>query len=329
MIALDFGRTALCSCAAAAVLSGCGAAQPPIGAPSATPQNRDRYAKRGGSWMLPEAKREALLYLATDSDFAYVIVYPSGSRAGTIKFPAAFGTGICSAPGGDIFVTAETDASPTHGYIYRFKHGGTSPVSTLDDGSITPTGCSVDRTTGNLAVTNEHEGNSPSGNLAVFEHAKGNPVTYSDSDFYRYLDPSYDGNGNLYVLGNGSSWLAELPQGGSALTSIAVNEQVNGTHIQWDGKYLALTEPANNNKSRPIVYRIAVSGSSATVAGETVFGHLRGPHSGDASWIQGHTITMVDRGVTVGFWRYPRGGKSKKVVGTFSWGKPGMTVSLP
>ncbi|MFY9739189.1 MAG: choice-of-anchor tandem repeat GloVer-containing protein [Candidatus Cybelea sp.] len=40
MKSLGFGRVTLCSCVAAAVLAGCGGSQPPIGAPSATPQSR-------------------------------------------------------------------------------------------------------------------------------------------------------------------------------------------------------------------------------------------------------------------------------------------------
>ena len=39
MRSLDFGRYALCSCMAAAVLAGCGASQPPIAAPGAMPQS--------------------------------------------------------------------------------------------------------------------------------------------------------------------------------------------------------------------------------------------------------------------------------------------------
>ena len=38
---LDFGRCALCICAAAAMLAACGGSQPPIGAPGAVPQVPD------------------------------------------------------------------------------------------------------------------------------------------------------------------------------------------------------------------------------------------------------------------------------------------------
>ena len=44
---LDFGRMALCSCVAAAMLAGCGGPQPPIGAPAAVPQSRASAAHAG------------------------------------------------------------------------------------------------------------------------------------------------------------------------------------------------------------------------------------------------------------------------------------------
>jgi hypothetical protein len=51
---LDFSRYALTSCAAAAMLAGCGGSQPPIGAPGAMPQTSAvaTRAERGKSWIL-------------------------------------------------------------------------------------------------------------------------------------------------------------------------------------------------------------------------------------------------------------------------------------
>jgi len=78
----DLNRFALRSLAAAAMLAGCGASQPPIGAPGAMPQTSAiaTHAERDKSWMLPEAKSEALLYAA---DFplrsVHVFAYPKGT----------------------------------------------------------------------------------------------------------------------------------------------------------------------------------------------------------------------------------------------------------
>src|SRR5579871_2302761 len=66
MKGLGLGRNALCSCVAAAVLTGCGGSQPPIAAMGAMPQSSAAVtqAKHRGSWMLPEAKNDDLLYVS-------------------------------------------------------------------------------------------------------------------------------------------------------------------------------------------------------------------------------------------------------------------------
>src|SRR6202034_4074319 len=66
MSTVDFSRYALSGCAAIAMLAGCGGSQPPTGAPGAMPQTSAMatHADRGKSWMLPEAKRKDLLYVA-------------------------------------------------------------------------------------------------------------------------------------------------------------------------------------------------------------------------------------------------------------------------
>lgn len=72
---------------ASVVIAGCSAAQPPIGAPDAVPQSQisasATHAKRGGSWMLREAKNENLIYLG---DRSSVLVYSyRGKQVGSIE----------------------------------------------------------------------------------------------------------------------------------------------------------------------------------------------------------------------------------------------------
>jgi hypothetical protein len=315
----------------AALLAACNGSQPPIGAPGAMPQSSAiaRHARRGGSWMLPTAKSGDLLYLMTDTNFAYVLTYPAGKSAGKLTLSADNGTGVCSDSSGDVFVTAY-NYQPTHGYLYEYAHGGTKPIATLDDGSYIPTSCAVDPTTGNLAVTNNAAVSSQTGNVATYVGARGSPTTYTDPGFKNYAATTFDDHGDLFIIGSGDSLFefAELPQGGSTLINVTMSQQIYGGHIQWDGTNLAVTLRANSNKHRPIVYRVSVSGSTGTLVGSTTFGRLRGPDSGDVSWIQGNTITMDDHLTKLGFWKYPDGGKPTKTVSAFHWGHTGMTVSV-
>jgi hypothetical protein len=59
----DFGRFALSTCVAAAMLAGCGGSQPPIGAPGAMQSHTiTTHAAHAGSSMAPEAKGQAMPY---------------------------------------------------------------------------------------------------------------------------------------------------------------------------------------------------------------------------------------------------------------------------
>src|SRR3984957_7969710 len=78
-------RYALC-CAAAAMLAGCGA-QPPLGEPGAMPQAKATAAHRdrGGSWMLPEAKKvKRLLYLSDSGADVFVYDYDNFEKVGEL-----------------------------------------------------------------------------------------------------------------------------------------------------------------------------------------------------------------------------------------------------
>jgi hypothetical protein len=87
-MARRFNRCTFTLGIAAATFAGCGASQPPIGAPGAIPQQSAiaAHAERGKSWMLPEAKTEDLLYVSSnDQGAVYVYTYPEGKIVGTLS----------------------------------------------------------------------------------------------------------------------------------------------------------------------------------------------------------------------------------------------------
>ena len=157
-----------------------------------------------GAWMLAEAKREDLLYVAT-GDNVYVLSYPGGKLVGSLGIT---GNNLCSDARGDVFI-------PTSGYdVVEYAHGGNSPIETLADGDI-PLGCAVDPTTGNLAVTNEASG---AGEVAIFPKAKEPSTWHRDPDIGTFGLCGYDDRGNLFVDGSGSgNFLAIPPRGAKRL----------------------------------------------------------------------------------------------------------------
>ena len=173
----DFSRYAIGFFVTAAMLAGCGGSQPPIGAPGAMPQSRAiaTHADRSGSWMLPEAQTQDLLYV-TDYTYVKVFTYPQLKQAGTLT---GFGSdvGECVDSKGDVFVTNQL---PTR--MYEYAHGGTKRIATLKT-HVGPVGCAIDPVTGDLAVAG-FSGVPPGPGVDIFKGAKGKPSFYKAPQFY-------------------------------------------------------------------------------------------------------------------------------------------------
>lgn len=280
------------------------------------------------SWMAPDAKKKSLLYVSNyNRNDVVVYSYPRGKKEGTLTgfdLPA----GECSDKAGDVFI-ADFLASE----IVEYAHGGTSRIATLSDPGEDPVGCSVDPTTGNLAVTNQVTTSYFSGNLAIYPNASGTPTTYTSPNFYYYFFCTYDNKGNLYVdgLSNGTNSstgeYAELPAGGSNLESITIDQDIYPLGIQWDGKYLAIGAQTVEQ-----VYGFEISGTTGTLKRTT---DLTGATNVIQFWIQKHNhhkrATLIGPDYSagdVGYWHYPAGGSAFKTI-TGLDGPFGVTISVP
>jgi hypothetical protein len=267
----DFGRYALCSYVAAAMLAGCGGSQPPVGALGAMPQSPGiaTHAERGGSWVLPEAKGEDLLYVSNGSSEVDVYSYPKGSMVGLLSGFVGVDF-MCVDGAGDIFI-------PTSGLyeILKFAHGGTEPIATLSDPYGVAVACSVDHATGNLAVVNAYAAGSP-GSVAVFPRAKGTPKLYRDPNVSLYKFCAYDGLGDLFLDGVGGpshdeNVYAELRVGQKRFRALTLESPVevqNG--LQWEGTYLAVgSADYTESDTNTYIYHVKVTGKTGTTIGTT------------------------------------------------------------
>ena len=291
-------------CAALFALGGCGGLQPSIGAPGAMAQSRPiaTHAERGRSWMLPEAKSEGLLYATGGCLGTCVLSYPAGKLVGTLGVGGGYdNSGDCADGAGNVFIS-NNDA------VVEYAHGSVTPIATLDLPGSAALGCSVDPTTGDLAVVFSGSGE----NVAIFSEASGTPTTYNSGIDSSYC--GYDNAGDLFVdgYGNGNApALAELPSGGSAFSGVSVSASV-GTpgQVQWDGDYITYE---SRTKHDVAVSRLEVSGSEATIVSTTQFDINKNAMQ---SWIYKSKIfipydnnTQVGHQRRVGAWQYPRGGK--------------------
>jgi hypothetical protein len=167
------------------------------------------------------------------------------------------------------------------------------------------------------------------GNIAIYKKSKGKPKLYSDPTIANYLSCSYDNTGNLLLDGSNASkpfFFAELRQGSSTFTNFTLNEpDSNPGVVQWDGRYVAV-----GAYGAQAIYRVAVSGSQATVVG-TVTLHGDKPES-YLFWLQGDSLLTASEPhkSRVGLWSYPAGGKRVKAysVSLQKGGLSGLTVSV-
>lgn len=306
---------------AAALLAACGGSQPPIGAPGAMPQSRAIVtdAKRGASWMLPRAKNENLLYVADYGGGVVVYSYRPGpiKQVGYLAAPL-YGEGECVDREQNVFITSSNLE------IYEYAHGAASPKAILTDRYVTPANCSVDPTTGNLAVVGYAFGNKYQG-VAIFKHARGKPKLYPES--WNSQACGYDDQGDLFIDGGGAGNIdfAELPKDATNFVNIQLNQSFNSMGgVQWDGKYIAVGDLYN-----AIIYEFSVSGSTASEVSSTPLSDSGTVWQFFIDRNRGKVIvpsTFQDYGGFVKTYNYPAGGAAHH---TMNLGSPyGVTVSL-
>jgi hypothetical protein len=311
------------------MLTGCGGSQPPIGAPLAMPQSRAvaTHVDRSGSWMSPGANSGDLLYVSdAGSKVVNVYSYPRGTKVGQLTgFESP--QGLCVDRAGDVFVTNSVASGSSN--ILEFAHGGKTPIRTLSNPGMAPSGCAVNLTTGDLAVTNYcplYQGGCGSGNGDLIIYRKGSepPKRHSRFSVRDFSFCGYDSAGNLYADGydrRASFTLVELPKGAKNLVRIRIHfSSSNGIlypgAVQWDGKLLAIGEQQVEffNAS---VYRVdPASGNIVAIL------PLHGSFDVPQFFIDGKVLIAPDsragKSGLVLFYNYPSGSKIRKTIGGLS-----------
>jgi hypothetical protein len=301
MKSLGFSLSALSTCVAAVLLSGCGGN---AGSSGATPQGAVAQSKAhrfSGSWMLPGTSGEDLIYVSSPDYYPpsstssiYVFSYPGGSLVGTLT-GFQYVEGLCADSNGDVWIT-NGNSNYKGGSIYEYAHGATIPKATLED-TDAPWDCTWEPSSGNLAVSGESR---YGGSIAVYPNASGEPTYYSTVGFVeivRYI--TYDGSGNLYFASN-KHHPAWLPEGSSSVMRFGITPRGEHVGFQWDGKHFTVLRS-------PTIEQYSPSG-----------GHSRKPVGSvklnDISYcdcydsIEGSLVAVADGRYAVHVYDYPQGG---------------------
>ena len=257
------------------------------------------------SWMASDAKTvKSLLYISDQTAReVFVFSYPYYKFQGKLT-GFTLPLGECVDKLGNVFV-----ADGIGNKIFKYAHGGTSPVAILRDLGDDAGGCAIDPTSGDLAVANLYSrGKHRMGNVAIYKNAKGIPVAhYTDVNVSGMNFCGYDKAGNLFIAGTGSGntfHFAELPRGRPSLMDITLNVSIAAPGgVQWDGYHMAVGDGYSGT-----VYQFEISGSNGTSVGKTVLA----PYV-TQFWIQRPNIIGPRfTGSSVGIWNYPAGGIPRK-----------------
>lgn len=300
--------------AAAVFLNGCSQGSNPLN-PSAPPASR--VSSDG------DISQQDLLYVSNTNGEVTVYKYWQHNLIAVLTDftkPA----GECADRNGNVFITDSGAQS-----IVEYAHGGMKPIATLSDAPNSPVACSVDATTGNLAVASNN-GTSKQGNIAIFPKASGTPTLYTSSQISNFYALAYDASGNLLVSGNSRPALfAWLPKAGSKLITVNVPGLKSDWKwyyvfgLQWDGKYFAISTYDG------YILRESLIRGQVYFVGDTQL------NNAGQFWVyqktpgeQGTQIVGTYSGDSVAFWKYPAGGDPITQISHGLDGPVGVTISL-
>ncbi|HEX4014000.1 MAG TPA: hypothetical protein VHX17_08950 [Candidatus Cybelea sp.] len=329
----------LVAIAGGAIVAGCSASSSPMPQAAALAGGTRVLGRldHGPSWILPDAKKQNLLYVSDlEAQEVFIYVYGSKKLVGTLG--GFFNPeGLCVDKKGDVWVT--NDTSEGEHQIIEYAHGATTALKTLDDPDGRVNGCAIDPVTGDLAVTNFWGPTEGSGGVSIYPHGSGSPASYSDPQIYYYYYCGYDDKGDLFVDGlsyGSETGFAELPAGGKAFQDIALPETIYlPGGVQWDGQYMAVGDQvAVKHSFQSVIYQFAISGSSGSEVGATI---LTGGNEVAQFWLprpkgkkKGQATRVIGPngdGMNTLIWSYPNAGNPIK---TYSGEQDatGATLSL-
>jgi hypothetical protein len=293
--------------------------------------SQHRTQRDGGAWMDGIAKKVDLLYISEGDGQVTVYTYWQKTLVGQLTgFSQPMGE--CVDKNNNVYITDYLAKQ-----IVEYAHAGKTPIATIDEAPYAPHACSVDQSTGAIAVANE-AGSSSQGNIAVYANPSAKPKIYTDKSITNFQACAYDGSGNLLASDDSASrgdasfaWLAK--NGGKLIDVTLPGPQKsfswNGVSgIQWDGRYYVIDDYD--------LFRVSVVNAQGFYVGETSLNNCCGQTT--AVWIynihpnkQGTQVVggFSERSYNlVEYWNYPAGGDQIGYVSKGIDNPTAVTVSL-
>jgi hypothetical protein len=149
--------------------------------------------------------------------------------------------GECADQSSDVFITNTGDSNV-------LEYNDRKLTNTLLDKGQYPVGCSFNALDGDLAVSNIISTQDGAGSVSIYKEAAGVPKNIPVTGMQRVYFLQYDGSGDLFAIGEDSSYqpvLAEMKSGSNKIKVICPGLLGEGNiefpgGIGWDGKYIVI-----------------------------------------------------------------------------------------
>lgn len=250
------------SIALALLAAGCGGTSLPQNA-SRPQQAGNSAGARAGAPKHSTTSTSTTIYVSDGgTNDVTLLSYPSYNKIYKIK-KLADPAGVCADASGNVWIVESKSNT-----LVEYAHDGKKHIGSLNDSAAgLPFACSVDPTTGNLAVTSMY---STSGaGVLIYTAAQGTPTVYTSTNLAVAYYCAYDASGNLFIDGLNSSYafvLMELPAGATQLQSVSLSGTITFPGgVAWDGQYLAIGDESYQGGHSSVIDDVSVSGTSATI----------------------------------------------------------------
>ncbi|HEY2473473.1 MAG TPA: hypothetical protein VGI19_01610 [Candidatus Cybelea sp.] len=269
-------------------------------------------SRQSGSWMAKGLTNVALLYVTNIDGLVNVYDYSTHKLVGVLT-AFAWPMGECADKNGNVYILDYSNKT-----IYEYAHGGTKPIHTISD-SYWPSDCAIDPKTGNLAITNY--GNQNDGNVAIYVHAKGQPIYYgTGSDFNAC---GYDKYGDLLAAGYSGSqakfyYLTAHSKNFGEISLPGPKSSWSWSNIYailWDGKYFDVDPGFRYTSGTSAIYRYTINIKGVYHDEIPLSGNgVLGPVALYSSTLKAKPTQIVgtSRGASntgyLTYWKYPAGG---------------------
>lgn len=197
----------------------------------------------------------------------YMFDYVTGASLGQLAAPPEGWSepqGACSDNAGNAYI-ANTSMST----VDEFNHSGTFVQSIADSGQY-PVGCSFDRSSGNLAISNIISTSGGGGSISIWNGSSlSGPFTPSNMSRV-YFVGYQGGTGTLWLSGSDSSGFFQYDSySGGTFTPVSISGATIGFPgtVAWSGKTGMMNVGDQDTFSSPTFYQVSTTG---TVTGSTV-----------------------------------------------------------